>query len=88
MAGVLILVGSQSGNASLVADLAAERLQELGLASRFADPQRDPPLILAQTSALLVCCATHARAMCQIPFVLSTHSCWPPPLTWATCVTA
>ncbi|WP_439669861.1 Sulfite reductase [Cupriavidus necator] len=59
MAGVLILVGSQSGNASLVADLAAERLQELGLASHFADPQRDTPLILAQTSALLVCCATH-----------------------------
>lgn len=59
MAGVLILVGSQSGNASLVADLAAERLQELGLASRLADPQRDTPLILAQTSALLVCCATH-----------------------------
>lgn len=59
MAGVLILVGSQSGNASLVADLAAERLQELGLASCFADPQRDTPLILAQTSALLVCCATH-----------------------------
>ncbi|AOY96140.1 hypothetical protein BKK79_31390 [Cupriavidus sp. USMAA2-4] len=59
MAGVLILAGSQSGNASLVADLAAERLQELGLASHFVDPQRDTPLILAQASALLVCCATH-----------------------------
>ena len=59
MAGVLILAGSQSGNASLVADLAAERLQEL----RHGQPlRRSPaghPLILAQASALLVCCATH-----------------------------
>jgi len=59
MAGVLILVGSQSGNASLVADLAAERLQEFGLASRFADPQQDTPFILGQAPALLVCCSTH-----------------------------
>ncbi|MGT2494418.1 flavodoxin domain-containing protein [Cupriavidus basilensis] len=75
MAGVLILVGSQSGNASLVADLAAERLQELGLASRFADPQRDTPSSLPRPLPCSSVAPPTARAMCQIPFAPSTHSC-------------
>lgn len=61
MNSVLILVGTQSGNAAMVAETLKARLENDGVAAEILPEDCEDPQALADARWLIVCCATHGE---------------------------
>lgn len=59
MAEILILVGSESGNAQMVAELLEEELGQLGHATELVDDGDLEAADLGRRDVVLICCSTH-----------------------------
>ncbi len=59
MADILILVGTESGNAQMVAEIVAEDLQRMGHGAEVVDKGGWQELDLPHRETVLICCATH-----------------------------
>lgn len=59
MAEILILIGTESGNAQMVGEAVGEELQRLGHAVELANTGDCDSLELAHRPAVLVCTSTH-----------------------------
>ena len=61
MADILILVGTESGNAQMVADLLREELAKDGHAVEVVAKAKGGAARLARPGVVLVCCSTHGE---------------------------
>lgn len=61
MADILILVGTESGNAQMVADLLKEELAKDGHAVEVEAKAKGAAARLARRGVVLVCCSTHGE---------------------------
>ncbi len=61
MADILILVGSESGNAQMVADVLEEELGKAGHAVEVQSKGGAEEARLAARSTVLICCSTHGE---------------------------
>ena len=61
MADILILVGTESGNAQLVADLLQEELGKDGHNIEIMSRGDSAAARLAERSTILICCSTHGE---------------------------
>lgn len=59
MESLLIVVGSQSGNAAMVAETLKNRLEQLGIGVDMLPEDCADPSTLVGRSWVLVCCSTH-----------------------------
>jgi MioC protein len=58
---VLILYGTQSGNAAMVAETMKSALERAGIASELVPENGAEPRLIAGRQWLLVCCSTHGE---------------------------
>lgn len=61
MAAILILVGTESGNAQMVADLLEEELGKAGHAVAVHNKGGAADAKLGERSVVLICCSTHGE---------------------------
>ena len=61
MASILILVGTESGNAQMVADLLEEELGAIGHDIEVASEGDAGAMGLARRDVVLICCSTHGE---------------------------
>lgn len=61
MDNVLILFGTQSGNAAMVAETLKSALERAGVTAELVPENDAQPALIAQRRWLLVCCSTHGE---------------------------